>query len=148
MRKILLPPLLMVLCIIGMYAVMKSGSATFWHTGEWNMVGYALLVIGAALPIWGSRAFKRHKTNILPYKDPDNIVTDGPFKFTRNPMYLGMLTALLGVDVLTGTFEGLAFAALYFAIANWWYIPYEESRMQAIFGDTFEVYKGKVRRWA
>jgi len=147
MRKILLPPILLVLCIIGTYWLMKSGRATFWHSGEWNMAGYALLLIGIALPLWGSRTFKRHKTNILPYKDPDTMVTDGPFKYTRNPMYLGMLTVLLGATVLSGTIEGLGFTALYFAVANWWYIPYEESRMQAVFGEKFEDYKDKVRRW-
>lgn len=147
MRKILLPPILLVLCIIGMIWVQRSGYATFWHTGTLDPLGYLLVAIGIALPIWGSHVFKKHETNILPYKDPDHMVTDGPFTFTRNPMYLGMLLALFGVDVLTGTFEGLAFVALYFAVANWWYIPYEEERMQAVFGDKFEDYRNKVRRW-
>lgn len=147
MRKILLPPVLLVLCIIGMIWLARSGGASFWHSGEWNFLGYALITIGLVLPIWGSHAFKRHQTNILPYKDPDNMVTDGPFKFTRNPMYLGMLLGLFGVNVVTGTYEGLLFAMLYFAVANWWYIPFEEKRMYAVFGEKFDDYKASVRRW-
>lgn len=147
MRKILLPPVLLVICIIAMILVEQSGRATFWHGGSWDPLGYMLVGLGLLLPLWGSHAFKRHQTNILPYKDPDNMVTDGPFRFTRNPMYLGMLIGLFGVDALTGTYEGLAFCGLYFAVANWWYIPFEEDRMQAVFGEKFDAYKASVRRW-
>ncbi len=147
MRKILLPPVLFIICILGMAWHARSGPHTIWHTGVWDILGYMLITLGFTLPIWGSVTFKKHKTNILPYKDPDNMVTDGPFKFTRNPMYLGMLTGLLGISVLIGTAESLFGPLLYFLVANWWYIPFEEERMKAMFGVKFENYKEKVRRW-
>ncbi|MBL4837079.1 MAG: isoprenylcysteine carboxylmethyltransferase family protein [Kordiimonadaceae bacterium] len=147
MRKIILPPILLVFCIAGIYLTGHMEGATFWHSGNWNYLGYGVLLLGLLLPVWGARVFKQHETNILPYKDPDSIVTDGPFKFTRNPMYLGMLLVTVAANILVATPSGLLFSALYFAVANWWYIPYEEGRMQEIFGDTFEDYKGSVRRW-
>lgn len=80
-------------------------------------------------------------------KDPERIVTAGPFGFSRNPMYLGMLLVLLGVAALYGTAPGFIFPLVYFGVANGYYIPYEESRMTEIFGDQFLTYKAEVRRW-
>lgn len=152
MRKILLPPLVMLLCILGTIGVERFGPdffgfGIFWHGNEWDPLGYILIAIGIALPIWGSQTFKRHETNILPYKDPDHLVTDGPFRFTRNPMYLGMVLVITAVAIFTATTVGFAFPVLFFSIANWWYIPFEEERMSAMFGGKFDAYKKRVRRW-
>lgn len=139
---------MLALCLIGIIAfnyfniaiiVLLSGPAKF--------VGYALIAFGAFLPAWGARLFHQHETNILPYKDPDRMVKTGPFGFSRNPMYLGMLMVLLGVSVLYGTALSFIFPLAYFCVANGYYIPYEESRMAEAFGDEFLAYKSKVRRW-
>jgi protein-S-isoprenylcysteine O-methyltransferase Ste14 len=152
MRKILLPPLLMIICIAGAFAIARYAPAllreyTIPQNSLWDAVAFVLILIGIALPVWGSQTFKRHQTNILPYKDPDSMVTDGPFQFTRNPMYLGMLAVITGFAVFFGTTTGFLFPALFFAVANWWYIPFEESRMAAVFGEAFKDYKMTVRRW-
>ncbi|WP_262695487.1 methyltransferase family protein [Kordiimonas aquimaris] len=147
MRKIILPPIVTVLCLLGIYMLRKFISLTEMHLGNIENAGYAIAAIGVALPLWGSHVFKQAQTNILPYNDPDNIVTDGPFRFSRNPMYLGMLLILLGVFVKVGYWENIIFPVIFFAVANWWYIPFEESRMRAAFGDTFDTYTQKVRRW-
>ena len=75
------------------------------------------------------------------------MVTEGPFRFSRNPMYLGMLLIILGAAVKAGFAEGFAFAFVFFLVANFWYIPFEEKNMEDMFGDTFEDYKKTVRRW-
>ncbi len=148
MRKILLPPLLLALCLMGIVAVNFFGIAVITLlSGPVKFVGYVLIGLGAFLPVWGARLFHQHETNILPYLDPDRIVTSGPFAFSRNPMYLGMLTLLLGLAVLYGTALSFIFPLVYFAVANRWYIPFEEERMAEVFGDEFIAYKVKVRRW-
>ena len=148
MRKILLPPVMLLLCLIGIVAVNYFDlSVIVLLSGPVKLIGYALIAFGIFLPVWGARLFRQHKTNIIPYKDPDNIVTIGPFGFSRNPMYLGMIFVLLGVAALYGTALGFIFPAVYFAVANGWYIPFEEGRMQAAFGDEFTAYKARVRRW-
>ncbi len=148
MRKILLPPVMLALCLIGIVAVNFFGIAIIvLLSGPVKFVGYVLIALGAFLPAWGARLFAQHETNILPYKDPDRIVTAGPFGFSRNPMYLGMLLVLLGVSVLYGTALSFFFPLAYFSVANGYYIPYEEGRMAEAFGDEFNAYKAKVRRW-
>jgi len=147
MRKILLPPVVTLVCILAIVGTGQLESAELWHTGAWDIVGASLILLGILLPVWGARTFKRHETNILPYKDPDNMVTDGPFKFTRNPMYLGMMLVLAGTAILVGTKLAPIFPLVFFAVANWWYIPFEEGRMAEAFGTNFSEYKSKVRRW-
>ncbi len=148
MRRILLPPVMLALCLIGIVAVNYYGIAeSVLFTGPVKNAGYLMIFLGIFLPVWGAHLFRRHKTNIMPYNDPDNIVTTGPFGFSRNPMYLGMLLVLLGVAVLYGTALGFIFALAYFCVANWYHIPYEEERMLAAFKDEFIAYKARVRRW-
>lgn len=147
MRKILVPPLLLVLSLIGMVAVSRFGPATQWIAPPFDTAGLVIVAVGILLPVWAARIFRKRETNILPYRDPDKIVTEGPFKFSRNPMYLGMLLVLLGAAIKIGSVESLGFVLLFFCVANWWYIPFEEERMRAAFGDQFDAYKSNVRRW-
>lgn len=147
MRKILLPPILLLLCIAAMFGMREWLAVTPIGIAELDTVGYVLIFLGIFLPLWGARVFAKHKTNIKPYKDPDTMVMEGPFRFSRNPMYLGMLLVLIGGALKFGFVEALAMPLLFFAVANWWYIPFEEGRMQHMFGDAFEDYRAKVRRW-
>ncbi|MBL4789377.1 MAG: isoprenylcysteine carboxylmethyltransferase family protein [Kordiimonadaceae bacterium] len=152
MRKIILPPVLLVTCLVATvvadwYLPADHMLRTVWLYGLPTKIGYLLLFIGIFLPIRSAVIFKQEETNIIPYKSPDKMVSRGPFAFTRNPMYLGMLLVLLGVATLYGTVVGLLFSALYFAVANWWYIPFEEAKMANIFGDAFTDYSRRVRRW-
>lgn len=148
MRKILLPPVMLVLCLIGIVAVNFFDIAVIvLLSGPLTSFGYVLIVLGIFLPAWGARLFHQHATNLLPYKDPDHMVKTGPFAFSRNPMYLGMLFVLLGVAELYGTALSFVFPLAYFCVANGYYIPYEEGRMAEAFDDEFTTYKAKVRRW-
>jgi protein-S-isoprenylcysteine O-methyltransferase Ste14 len=148
LRKIILPPVVLALCLIALIAINYFDVAgDNLLSGRVKSAGYFLMIIGIALPIWGARLFRQHKTNILPYNDPDNIVTKGPFSFSRNPMYLGMLLVLLGAAIRFGTGSGFIFPVIYFGVANWYFIPFEEGRMAIAFGDEFTAYKAKVRRW-
>lgn len=148
MRKILLPPVLLTLCLICIVAINYFDVAVIvLLSGPVTLFGYILIAFGIFLPAWGARLFHQHETNILPYKDPDRMVKTGPFGFSRNPMYLGMLLVLLGVAELYGTALSFIFPLAYFCVANGYYIPYEEGRMAETFGDEFSTYKAKVRRW-
>lgn len=148
MRKILLPPVIFALCLFGIVAINRFGAAqiVIW-SGLGGWLDYIFFAAGFALPIWGAYIFRRHDTNIKPYKDPEHIVTSGPFAFSRNPMYLGLFLMLTGAVVRYGTLESLLFPAVFFVLINWWQIPYEEERMTEIFGDEFAAYKARVRRW-
>ncbi len=147
MRKILLPPLILFACLGAMIALKIYAPMGVWLTGPLTYIGVALMVVGGYIPAWGVQTFKKAETNLMPYNDPDSMVTGGPFRFSRNPMYLGMLILLIGVAIILGTKSSLIVPPIFFAIINWYHIPFEESRMAAHFGDGFEEYKSRVRRW-
>ncbi len=148
MRKIILPPIVLGLCLMAMGLVNYYDLAkTIFVSNPLNYFGFLFISSGLFLPVWGAHLFKKHQTNILPYKNPDNIVKSGPFSFSRNPLYLGMLLGLIGFAIYFGTVESFIFPVILFCVINWYHIPFEEEKMTEAFGDEFINYKAKVRRW-
>jgi protein-S-isoprenylcysteine O-methyltransferase Ste14 len=115
---------------------------------SYPIFGIALLVFGFVLSNYASALFSKEKTEILPTSETNRVlVVYGPFKYSRNPMYLGMVLSLLGVAVWVGSLPMFVATALDFTVLNFVFIPFEEKKMARIFGEQFETYKKKVRRW-
>ncbi len=93
------------------------------------------------------RLFQKCKTPIKPTETPAAMVTDGPYRVTRNPMYLGFVIMLLGAAVWVGTLPMFLAPAAFFLIISLVYIPREEEKMEKIFGQGYRDYKKRVRRW-
>ena len=92
--------------------------------------------------------FRSVGTQLNPTSETNNkLVTNGPFQFTRNPMYLGLVILSLGVAIATGAILMFVVPVLVFATANWVHIPFEEAKMQRQFGPAFDNYARHVRRW-
>ena len=103
---------------------------------------------GLLLAGWGERTFAAEGTDILP-ASPTNkkLVTRGPFRYTRNPMYLGLVLMALGFALYFGTTAFYVVPALLFVLCNFSFIPFEEAKMQRQFGDQYTDYLRRVRRW-
>lgn len=111
-------------------------------------VGWAVFILGFVISASGRREFGKAGTEVMPTsKKNSTLVTSGPFARTRNPMYLGILVALVGLGLVIGTAAAYFAAAVFFLFANWISIPYEESKMEAQFGEDYRAYKTRVRRW-
>jgi protein-S-isoprenylcysteine O-methyltransferase Ste14 len=91
--------------------------------------------------------FSKLGTPIKPFDEPNKLVTDGFFKYSRNPMYLGFALVLLGVWLLLGALSPLLGVVLFVAITDRWYIPFEERALVEKFGPEFQAYRSKTRRW-
>jgi len=91
--------------------------------------------------------FKVGQTAICPTAETTVLITHDVFTVSRNPMYLGMVLMLVGCAIYTGTLPFYLVAALYFAIINIVFCPYEEQKLQRTFGEEFLVYRRSVRRW-
>lgn len=110
--------------------------------------GAGLVLSGFILVSWGRRTFARAGAEIFPASPKNSVlVTGGPFRFTRNPMYLGLFILVTGLSLLIGTLSALAAAAVFLLWANVVSIPYEEEKMERQFGDVYRDYKKRVRRW-
>ena len=110
--------------------------------------GVVLIVGGVALAISAAGLFRREGTELNPVSTTNRkLVTSGPFRFTRNPMYLGLVCVTLGIAFWAGTWPMFVAPVATFATANWAHIPFEEAKMRRQFGPEFEAYTRKVRRW-
>jgi protein-S-isoprenylcysteine O-methyltransferase Ste14 len=112
-----------------------------------NLAGAASIVVGLALAVWAAGLFRAAGTPVRPFERSTSVVTSGPYKITRNPMYLGMVLALLGVAVLLGTLTAfLPIPPFVWQIRRKFILP-EESFLAELFGNEYAQYKARVRRW-
>src|SRR5690606_6144986 len=107
-----------------------------------------ILCAGFLLSQWASKIFAEEKTEILPASKTNRVlITRGPFRFSRNPMYLGIQLMLIGFAVMLGPLLVFVSTALFFALMHFTFVPFEEEKMHRQFGDSFDVYTRQVRRW-
>jgi len=112
-----------------------------------RVIGVGLGLAGMALMAWAAVTFRRHRTTIMPHKGADALVTDGPFRRYRNPIYLGEVMILLGLAELTHNIWFIAAAAAFALLVTWLAILPEERHLEAVFGDEYRAYKAATRRW-
>jgi protein-S-isoprenylcysteine O-methyltransferase Ste14 len=107
-----------------------------------------LILAGAALSVSAAVLFRREGTELDPASATNQkLVKSGPFRFTRNPMYLGLVLVTLGIAFWVRTWPMFLAPTAAFATANWAHIPFEEAKMRRQFGSDFEGYTRKARRW-
>ena len=109
--------------------------------------GFLIIGFGLGMIFWGRSLFLKNATTLQPSEEPTSLVTSGPFRLSRNPIYLGMASILLGVAVLLGTLVSLVFPIIFVAVITFFIIPGEERKMEKIFGERYREYKKSVRRW-
>ncbi len=110
--------------------------------------GIGLILVSFIAPVWALILFRREGTQVNTTSETNNkLVPSGPFRFTRNPMYLGLVVLSLGVAIATGAVLIFVAPLLVFATANWIHIPFEEAKMRHQFGAAFDDYARNVRRW-
>jgi protein-S-isoprenylcysteine O-methyltransferase Ste14 len=113
----------------------------------YSYLGAVPMLLGLALSIWAARLFRRAGTGLQLQDGGSVLVTSGPYRLSRNPMYLGMLIWLLGMAVLLGSAIALLFPGDFFLAANFVVIPLEERSMERSWGQQYVEYKEKVGRW-
>ncbi|OOE38869.1 hypothetical protein BZG06_16035 [Salinivibrio kushneri] len=146
--KKLLPPILFVLFLICMALLCWGMGSLHTIPYPYNLIGVPFVLLGLWLAISGKRLFKKLNTNIMTFEEPTKLVTQGVFKYSRNPMYLGFAVAMLGAALLTGAaVTSLLLTLAFVLITDRWYIAYEEHLMYQKFGAEYQEYCRNVRRW-
>ncbi len=112
-----------------------------------NFLGFLFFIVGGILNIWTDQLFKKHKTTVKPDEKPTPFIKTGPFKVSRNPMYLGMAILLAGVGFILGSIISFTGVLLFIAAMEIAFIPDEEKRLREQFGEEFDTYRKKVGRW-
>jgi protein-S-isoprenylcysteine O-methyltransferase Ste14 len=114
----------------------------------WAWLGAVAIAAGIALIAWAIGLFRRIGTTHDVREPPTRLVTTGPYRFTRNPMYVGLTTILLGMGLLVGTWPFLVFPPVAFVlVVSAFFIRREEQILVRAFGEEYEVFRRRVRRW-
>ena len=113
----------------------------------YSYLGWLFIAIGATLAIWPDFIFKKNKTTIKPHGIPTKLITSGPYRISRHPIYLGFTLILIGVTIIHGTIISFPFPLLFAIIIDRKFIRMEEKNMEKAFGKDYLEYKKKVRKW-
>ena len=144
------PPPLLALCL----------AVLMWLTPKWVQspeipfgfrlgLALALVCVGQSISVAGMVAFRRARTTINPFKPTaaSSLVSSGVYKFTRNPMYVGLLITLLAWAAFLANPLALLFLPVVVLYINRFQIAPEERALSSLFGAEYESYKARVRKW-
>ncbi len=116
--------------------------STLTVTGGWLLITAGLVLLAAGLI-----TFVRHRTGIYPNQPAKMIVQSGPYRFTRNPMYLALTMSYLGIALLTNLLWALLLLPFVMLVLQVAVIQREERYLQEAFGTAYQEYCQRVRRW-
>lgn len=145
-----IPPVALVIVYLGLMTLV----AQYWPgyillLPFQALIAILLTLLGITIALLGVVSFRKAKTTVNPTK-PDSassVVDSGIFRFTRNPMYLGMLMLLAGYAVELAALSSYCLAMTFILYMNQFQIKPEERALDKLFGKAYSDYKSKVRRW-
>ena len=126
---------------------MRAASDVPWRLGWPGWIGFVLVGAGAALAYWAHEHFVRRRTPAVPWRASRFLVRAGPYRFTRNPMYLGFLLAQAGVGVLRNNPWDLVLLLPAWALLHWGVVLREERYLLKRFGAPYQQLLDSSRRW-
>jgi len=116
-------------------------------TGVFSIIGKLFMFIGLAFTIWGLLTFHRFRTAVSPYQPASQVVTSGPYRFSRNPMYVGFTIAYMGGILAKNTLWALLLLPLVLWFLTVLVIRPEERYLAKAFASVYTDYANRVRRW-
>ena len=112
-----------------------------------SVPGWICIGLAAVLVVLAVLAFLQARTTIIPRHAPSALITHGVFQWTRNPIYLADVLFLLGASLLWGSVVGLILVPVFAVFLDRRFIRAEEAVLRQAFGDAFDTYAVRVRRW-
>lgn len=138
-RGLMLSLLAQIPAILSLWPLKPSASSA--------LTGIAMLVVGLALNIWSERLFRRSGVGVCPFSAAPRVVTQGPYRFTRNPMYLGLVLVSASAPMMTGIYFNLWAAAALAAWLHFRFVLPEEDFLEKRLGMVYLVYASRNPRW-
>ena len=118
-----------------------------WSGAVIRVVGCLPLLLGVFLFAWARATFRHHMTALMPWTHTTALVTDGPYGFSRNPIYLSFVLMYLGLSFIFDSAYVLITLVMIIVLFDRLQILREERYLQGLFGTDFDSYAAKVRRW-
>ena len=141
------PPIVTFICGLAIYFSKSFFNEFFSYSN--NIISLFLLILGLVVFLSAVKSFRKQKTTVNPLepKQASSLVTSGIFKFSRNPMYLGMLIILLSLSFKFNLIGGMTISLFFYIFITKFQIIPEEAAMNELFGNEFINYSNKTRRW-
>ncbi|CAA0122560.1 Uncharacterised protein [Halioglobus japonicus] len=146
-KRIIYPPIWLLFGLIAIFASNEYFPGPRFLSLTWQIVGGILIVIGLGLLVIANGLFTRAGTGVIPFRNVSALVTEGIYRYTRNPMYLGMLAVLLGCALTVGATFALLVPPVFAVIIELRFIRPEEAMLREIFPQDYPAYCERVRRW-
>lgn len=145
-----IPPPVIGLASAGlMWGVAQALPGVRLHFEGQTLLAALLVVVGLCFDVWALRQFFKRRTTFNPLNPhkASTLVVDGLYRISRNPMYLGLLLILCGIALWLGSPLNLLILALFVWVLNELQIKPEEEAMAKLFGEQWQQYRARVRRW-
>lgn len=146
-RKFPFPPGISILALLLSWGLGKVWPREISWPAWSRWLGVAVFILAFGLSVWSVRTFRSHGTVVKPTGDTTEVVTSGPFKYTRNPMYLSLIVIYLGGMLLFRLPWALVLLVPLFLALHFGIILPEEKYLESKFGDDYIAYKRRTRRW-
>ena len=140
------PRIAIVLMTISIGLWFFSPPDTLLHI-PYKLIATLSIIFGFTVMTWAWLQFRKSDTAVCPTAKSSLIVTHGIYKYSRNPMYLGMLFMLTGASFLMGTIPSMFAPIGFFIIIDKVFVPYEEGKLLTAFDDVYSNYQMVTRRW-
>lgn len=124
------------------FPVYQLFSSTFWAA-----LGGVIIFFSFVPLLWSAHLFAKRKTTIKPYEEASALVVEGPYRFSRNPMYVGLLTLLFGCALALGSLSAFIGPVFFFTTVDRYVIPKEEVSLKELFPAEYETYVEQAPRW-
>lgn len=147
LRPPFLPPVWLVFAVLVMILLHEAMPLVALIPPPFVSIGWVFIGLGIAVAIYTDLVFQRRGTTILPFRQSSALVTDGLFAYSRNPIYCGMVAALLGLALLLGSASPFLVIPGFVWVIQRYFISHEEAALEVVFGDAYRAYKTRVRRW-
>ena len=144
---LIFPPLLFLICLVCGVIAHVVCPYRFAYSTWVRVVGGGLGLAAFGFAIWGRRTMTAAGTNVRPNLPALAIVSSGPFAYSRNPLYLGVMGLFAGIGVALASPAFLIVLAPLFVVLRLGVVSREERYLDAKFGDVYRAYKARVRRW-
>ena len=146
-KRFIYPPVWLLFGIIAIFACNELYPGLRFTSLAGQLLGGLLILIGLFLLVSANGLFQRAGTGVIPFRNVTSLVTTGLYRFTRNPMYLGMVAVLLGCAITVGAATALLVPLMFLVIIELRFIRPEEEMLRGLFPEEYPAYCEQVRRW-
>ncbi len=146
-KRVIYPPIWLVFGVIAVFVCNEFFPGVRFTGLASQVVGGVIILVALLLLVNAGGLFTKAGTDLVPFKNVTTLVTDGVYRYSRNPMYLGMALVLLGTAITVGAATALAVPVVFMVIIEFRFIRPEETMLEGLFPDTFPAYCQQVRRW-